>query len=65
MKRPTLYNFLCMLCFDCIYYETDLRDFLLYCRLLSYLLCLEYRFHRLHTLKMHLEGKNLLSFLVK
>jgi multisubunit Na+/H+ antiporter MnhF subunit len=25
-----LYNFLCILCFDCIYYDTDLRDALLY-----------------------------------
>jgi hypothetical protein len=29
-KRPTLHNFSCILCRDCIYYETDLRDSLLY-----------------------------------
>jgi hypothetical protein len=31
MKRLTFYNFLCILYFICIYYETDLRGSLLYC----------------------------------
>jgi hypothetical protein len=29
-KRLTIHNFLCILCLDCIYYDTDLRDSLLY-----------------------------------
>jgi hypothetical protein len=31
MKRLTDHNFLCILYFNYIYYETDLRDFLLSC----------------------------------
>jgi hypothetical protein len=30
MKRPTLHNLLCILFLDCIYYETDLKDAILY-----------------------------------
>jgi hypothetical protein len=30
MKRLTLHNFLSILCFDCIYYKTDLKDSILY-----------------------------------
>jgi hypothetical protein len=29
-KRLTLYKFLCILCLECIYYETDLRETSLY-----------------------------------
>jgi hypothetical protein len=31
MKRLTLYNFLYKLYFGCIYYEIDLKDYILYC----------------------------------
>jgi hypothetical protein len=30
MKRPTPHNLLCILFLDCIYYETDLKDAILY-----------------------------------